>query len=130
MPIAKLPIGVQSFSEIITGGYTYIDKTQYVYNIVTQGKPYFLSRPRRFGKSVLISTFEALFLAKRELFKGLWIDDSDWEWQTYPVIRLDMSQINNDDAETFKQALICRIQEMAEQHNITLKGSKPAHRLF
>ncbi len=77
MSLAKLPLGIQDFGELITGGYTYVDKTQLIYKILTQGKPYFLSRPRRFGKSLLISTFEALFLGKRELFKGLWIDKSD-----------------------------------------------------
>ena len=67
----KYPIGIQSFSEIISGNYLYVDKTEYIYKHVSKGKYYFLSRPRRFGKSLLLSTMEAFFLGKRELFKDL-----------------------------------------------------------
>ena len=70
----KLPIGIQDFEKIRTGGYLYIDKTEHVYRLASEGSYYFLSRPRRFGKSLLLSTIKALFLGKRELFKGLAID--------------------------------------------------------
>lgn len=69
----KYPIGVQSFEEIRNGGYIYVDKTKFVYDLASNGKYYFLSRPRRFGKSLLLSTFEALFRGKRQLFDGLFI---------------------------------------------------------
>ena len=72
--IRKMPIGIQSFEEIRKDDYVYVDKTEIVYNLVTMGKPYFLSRPRRFGKSLLISTLEAYFLGKKELFNGLAIE--------------------------------------------------------
>ena len=71
----KYPVGIQNFEEIRTGGYLYVDKTAFVHKLVTQGKYYFLSRPRRFGKSLLISTLECLFLGKKALFKGLYIED-------------------------------------------------------
>ncbi|RMH93490.1 MAG: AAA family ATPase, partial [Calditrichaeota bacterium] len=86
-----LPIGISNFEDLITGGNVYVDKTRYVYKLVTEGKFYFLSRPRRFGKSLLLSTLRALFEGKRELFKGLWIDKSDWEWNPHPVIQIDFN---------------------------------------
>ena len=70
-----LPIGIQTFSELIEGNYLYIDKTKYIYDLVNTGKFYFLARPRRFGKSLLLTTLKALFLGKKELFKGLYIYD-------------------------------------------------------
>ena len=76
----KYPIGVQSFVEMRTGNWLYVDKTMYVHDLISDGKYYFLSRPRRFGKSLLISTIEAYFLGKRELFKGLAIDSLTDDW--------------------------------------------------
>ena len=87
----KFPIGIQSFEDIINGGYVYIDKTAYVYKLVSEGKVFFLSRPRRFGKSLLVSTLEAYFQGRKELFKGLAIEKLEKEWLEYPVIHLDMS---------------------------------------
>lgn len=88
----RYPIGVQSFSEIINGNYLYVDKTEFIYQLFDTGKYYFLSRPRRFGKSLLLSTMEAFFLGKRELFKGLAIDrHEDLNWEEYPVLHLDLN---------------------------------------
>ena len=70
-PIRKLPVGIQDFTSLREDGYLYVDKTALVYKMVTTGKPYFLSRPRRFGKSLLLSTLEAYFLGRKDLFKGL-----------------------------------------------------------
>ena len=96
----EYPIGVQSFEKIITGNYLYIDKTEYVYSLVKTGVYYFLSRPRRFGKSLLISTLEAYFLGKRELFKGLAIDRyDDLTWQEHPVLHLDLNAQNYADSD-------------------------------
>lgn len=75
----KYPIGIQSFSEIRNNGYLYVDKTEYIHQLVATGKYYFLSRPRRFGKSLMISTLEALFKGKHELFKGFAIDSLEWD---------------------------------------------------
>ena len=73
-PIRKLPVGIQDFTSLREDGYLYVDKTALVYKMVTTGKPYFLSRPRRFGKSLLLSTLEAYFLGRKDLFKGLAIE--------------------------------------------------------
>ena len=85
----KLPIGIQDFERIRKEGFIYVDKTEYLYSLVQSGIPYFLSRPRRFGKSLFLSTLRAYFEGKRELFEGLKIaelegDDAD-AWQAYPV---------------------------------------------
>jgi hypothetical protein len=81
-----------NFSEMRSGGGVYIDKTRSIYTAFKGGKYFFISRPRRFGKSLLCSTLSALFEGKRELFKDLWIDQSDWQWNTHPVIHLDMTR--------------------------------------
>jgi len=89
----RLPVGIQSFEEIREGGYLYVDKTDIVWQLANRGKKYnYLSRPRRFGKSVLVDTLEAYFLGKRELFEGLRIVELEREWVKRPVIRFDMSQ--------------------------------------
>jgi hypothetical protein len=88
----KLGIGISDFKELIKGNYIYVDKTEYIYKLINSGKYYFLSRPRRFGKSLLLSTIEYLFKGERELYKGLYIEDK-WEWgESYPVIRIDFAK--------------------------------------
>ncbi len=87
----KYPIGIQTFEKIIEGGYVYVDKTDLVYKLVTTGEYYFLSRPRRFGKSLLTTTLEAYFKGKKELFKGLAIDSLEKDWIEYPVFHFDFS---------------------------------------
>ena len=113
MSSEKLPIGIQDFETIISDGYVYIDKTKWIYQLIDQGKSYFLSRPRRFGKSLLISTLAAFFSGKRYLFKNLWIDSVEHEWKEYPIIRLDMSGINNQTPELFERSLIRALNEIA-----------------
>ena len=90
----KYPIGIQDFESIINGGYVYVDKTALVYRLVTEGKIYFLSRPRRFGKSLLVSTLEAYFQGRKDLFKGLAIDELEKEWAKYPVFHLSFGGEN------------------------------------
>ena len=85
------PIGIQSFSTIRERGYVYVDKTDYIWKLTTSGQFFFLSRPRRFGKSLLLSTIEELFLGHRDLFEGLDISHKDYDWQTYPVLHLDFT---------------------------------------
>ena len=87
----KYPIGIQSFDQLIEDGYVYIDKTDLVYSLVHEGKIYFLSRPRRFGKSLLVSTLKNYFLGRKELFKGLKIDRLEKDWKVYPVFHLDFN---------------------------------------
>ena len=93
----RYPIGIQSFKELRTGNFLYIDKTEYVYQLVEGSKAYFLSRPRRFGKSLFVNTIEALFQGKKELFKGLFIEDK-WNWeQRNPVIKISFSNIDHKE---------------------------------
>ena len=97
----RIDAGNSTFEDLIRSNNLYVDKTKYLYNLIAYGNKYnFLSRPRRFGKSLTISTLEAIFKGKRELFKGLYIDSTDYEWKEYPVIHIDFSNIvftNNDD---------------------------------
>ena len=88
---SKLPIGIQNFAKLRSEGYKYIDKTGIVYRLAQSGCYYFLSRPRRFGKSLFLSTLEAYFLGKKELFKGLMIEKSEKDWFEYPVLHLDLN---------------------------------------
>ena len=87
----KYPIGIQSFDRLIEDGFVYVDKTDMVYSLVKEGTIYFLSRPRRFGKSLLVSTLKNYFLGRKELFKGLKIDSLEKEWKVYPVFHLDFN---------------------------------------
>ena len=88
----KYPIGIQSFDKIINEGYVYVDKTDLIYRLVKSGTIYFLSRPRRFGKSLLISTLECYFQGRKELFRGLAIDKLETEWAEYPVFHIDFNE--------------------------------------
>ena len=102
----KLPIGIQDFESLRKDGYLYIDKTELVYRLASEGRYYFLSRPRRFGKSLLLSTIKALFLGKRELFKGLAIDKKeDWDWAVHPVLHLDLNTEKYDSKEKLEGKL-------------------------
>lgn len=92
--LRKLPIGIQTFEDIRRDNYLYVDKTAFVWRIANTGKPYFLSRPRRFGKSLLLSTFEAYFKGKKELFEGLAIEQMEKEWRQFPVLHLDLNAKN------------------------------------
>lgn len=87
----KYPIGIQSFESLIKDGYVYVDKTDLIYQLTTTGRYYFLSRPRRFGKSLLISTLEAYFSGQRELFEGLAIEKLEKDWTKYPILHLDLN---------------------------------------
>lgn len=101
----KYPIGIQNFEKIRNDGYVYVDKTELIYQLVTQGSYYFLSRPRRFGKSLLISTLEAYFKGRRELFHGLTVERLEQEWTEYPVLHLDLNIQKYDSPESLVQIL-------------------------
>ncbi|MDR0620263.1 MAG: AAA family ATPase [Deltaproteobacteria bacterium] len=90
----ELPLGMTSFSEIIANDCIYAYKTRYLRDLFKLPRPYFLSRPRRFGKTLLVDTLEAIPRGQRELFKGLWIDGSDYDWTPNPVIRLSLNGID------------------------------------
>ena len=101
----KYPIGIQSFEQIREDGYVYVDKTALVYELVSKGKIYFLSRPRRFGKSLLVSTLENYFLGRKELFRGLAIDSLEKEWAEYPVFHLDFNGVNFTDPGALEETI-------------------------
>lgn len=113
----KYPIGVQSFERIIKDGYVYVDKTDLIYQL-TRGSIYFLSRPRRFGKSLLISTLENYFLGKKELFKGLKIDALEKEWKTYPVFHIDFNSDNFADANILNATIEGYVSEWEKLYNV------------
>jgi hypothetical protein len=119
----KLPLDVQAF-EIMRGeDYLYVDKTRYIYQMVTQGRYYFLSRPRRFGKSLLVSTLKCLFQGREELFKGLWIADHvDWDWKPHPVVLIDFSDSSNNTPERLERTLETTLHNIAEENHIELKN--------
>ncbi len=106
----KYPIGIQDFKTIIEDGYVYVDKTALIYRLVTEGKVYFLSRPRRFGKSLLVSTLEYYFKGEKELFKGLAIDSLEKDWNSYPIFHIDF----NSTVFTQGGALQKRIKGLVE----------------
>jgi hypothetical protein len=116
----KLPIGIQTLGEIITGGYYYVDKTPYIHQLIEQGKYYFLSRPRRFGKSLLLDTLHQLFEAKEPLFRGLFIHNK-WDWsRPRPVIRLGFGSGVMNGRELLDQNIHEQLNEQAVRLGVTL----------
>lgn len=116
----NLPIGIQTFNDLIEQNYLYIDKTKDIYNLLAQGgKYYLLSRPRRFGKSLLISTLHELFSGNKELFKGLYINDKI-DWKKYPVIHINFTQISYETPQTLEAELNITIEEIGAKYNIKL----------
>jgi hypothetical protein len=109
--LRNLPIGVQDFEKLRNGDYLYVDKTALVYQLVTTGSYYFLSRPRRFGKSLLLSTLQAYFSGKKELFEGLAIEKLEKNWIKYPVLHLDLNTENYTDAEALNNKLSAILSE-------------------
>ncbi|MEL5894739.1 ATP-binding protein [Bacteroides sp. GD17] len=121
-PLRKLPIGIQSFEFLRQEGYLYVDKTALIYQLVTMGKPYFLSRPRRFGKSLLLSTLEAYFLGKRELFHGLAIEQLEENWYVHPVLHLDLNAERYDSHQALADILERQLQRWEELYHTGGRG--------
>jgi hypothetical protein len=120
----KLPIGVDDFETMITQDYVYVDKTKYIYDLITKGRLYFLSRPRRFGKSLLISTLEHIFSGNKELFHDLWIGkQSDYTWPQHPVIHLDLSSLEPKTPERLELDLSLYLNEIAQGYGLKLEGA-------
>jgi hypothetical protein len=111
----KLPIGISDFKELIEGNYIYVDKTEYIYKLINQGKYYFLSRPRRFGKSLLLSTIRYLFQGQKDLFKDLYIYDK-WNWnETYPILRIDLSHLSITNEKEFENQMELLLKEIGKE---------------
>lgn len=126
----KYPVGIQNFESVRKDGYIYIDKTSLIYDLISEGKPYFLSRPRRFGKSLLISTLAAIFEGRRDLFEAfttkggiqqpqLFIATTDWDWQTYPVFRFDFSAGDMVTIEQLDELIDAVLTGYEQQYDIT-----------
>ena len=114
----KYPIGVQDFEGLIKDGYVYVDKTDLIYRLVNEGSIYFLSRPRRFGKSLLVSTLKHYFLGHRELFKGLAIDGLETEWNEYPVFHLSFGGVNFSNSSAIDESLSMFIENAEKEYGI------------
>lgn len=118
----ELPIGVSSLKSIITKDMIYIDKTKIIYELIKGGsKRYFFSRPRRFGKSLTCSTLQAIFSGQKELFKDLWISQSDYDWQKRPVISFDFSKISHETPHLLLEGLHSALTINAKKYKIELK---------
>lgn len=117
----RYPIGIQTFEKIRTNGYVYVDKTAYIYDLAHgSGNTFFLSRPRRFGKSLLLSTMQAYFEGRRELFEGLAIEGLEAEWEAFPVVRVDLSTVKTTEVDELRR-LLDRVLRVSED----LFGSDP-----
>ena len=112
------PIGIQSFETIRKDGYVYVDKTEHIWRLATTGQCYFLSRPRRFGKSLLVSTMEAYFSGRKELFEGLKIAQLEKEWKQYPVLRLDLSGASYSSFQVLESKLQAFLKYYEERYSI------------
>lgn len=119
----NLPLDVSNIVKMITDGYIYVDKTKQIYELITRGNLYFLSRPRRFGKSLFISTLREIFLGNRQLFQNLWIGKSDYEWPKHPVIELDFSQLSYKSADALTADLSWTLESIAEKHGFSIASA-------
>ncbi|MDH3349767.1 MAG: AAA family ATPase, partial [Desulfobulbaceae bacterium] len=117
----KLPIGIQTFADIRTDNYCYADKTPLIAQLIDQGKFYFLSRPRRFGKSLLIDTISEAFAGNKDLFTGLYLEEN-WDWNTtYPVVKIDFAQGILTSIKQLDQSLLDTLKNQAISHGISLE---------
>ena len=110
----NLPIGIQTFEELIKKNCVYIDKTHFIKNLTSIGKPYFLSRPRRFGKSLFLSTLKSYFEGRKDLFEGLAISKTETEWKKYPVLHFDFNVGDFTNEEKFYDSLDKKLSDYEE----------------
>ena len=124
-----LPIGIQDFEKLRNGNYLYVDKTPLIYELSQSSTPYFLSRPRRFGKSLLLSTFEAYFLGKKELFSGLAMEQLEHDWTQFPVIKISFGMGSYESSEKLLSMLDFILKLNEEQYDIQKTSENPAIQL-
>ena len=127
--LKRLPVGIQTFSNIIEGDMMYIDKTEYIWNMIHLSKYIFLSRPRRFGKSLLVSTLHAYFEGRKALFKGLFIESVEKEWVQYPVLRFSMASGKHMEKDQLERYLLFMLEENERRFGITSDSIDPNVRL-
>ena len=128
--LKRLPVGIQTYSEVVDMDCLYVDKTEYICKMVKLSKYIFLSRPRRFGKSLLVSTLQAYFEGRRELFKGLYIDSVEKEWTAYPVLRFSMALAKHMDKALLNDYLSNRLEEHEAKWGITSPKEAANERLI
>ncbi|MFN3622399.1 MAG: AAA family ATPase, partial [Nitrososphaerales archaeon] len=117
----RLPIGIQSFEKLRTENCYYVDKTYFVKKLVDEGWLYFLSRPRRFGKSLFLDTLKQAFLGKKELFEGLYVE-RNWNWsQSYPVIHISFGEGVIESPEILDKTIASLLKRQATEHEINLE---------
>ena len=124
------PVGIQNFEKLRGDGYWYVDKTEQMYRLVTTGSYYFLSRPRRFGKSLLISTLEAYFQGKKELFEGLAVYELEKEWLEYPILHLDLNTRKYDTPEALEQELSKHLEQWEKEYGDEYSGRAVEERFY
>lgn len=122
------PIGIQNFEDLRRSEYVYVDKTSHIYRLASTGKYYFLSRPRRFGKSLLISTMDAYFSGKKDLFKGLAMEQLEKDWIQYPVLHLDLNGIAYNSDDVLDQVLNDKLSDWEAEYGITATSTVPGLR--
>ncbi len=122
------PIGIQNFEKIREGGFVYVDKTAQIYNLASTGQYYFLSRPRRFGKSLLVSTMEAYFSGRKELFRGLAMEGLEKEWREYPVLHLDLTGSKYTEVEDLREKLNQHLLSWEREYGVKEKFEDPGVR--
>jgi hypothetical protein len=126
----KLPIGIQDFEKLRTEEYVYVDKTEYVYRLTRVSRPYFLGRPRRFGKSLFLSTLKAYFLGKKELFEGLAIAGLEKDWTEYPLFYIDLNVEGYTDVTSLEKALDTNLKRIESQWGKDETDTTPSSRLL
>ena len=124
------PIGIQNFEKIRKDGYSYVDKTALVYQLVRTGSYYFLSRPRRFGKSLLLSTIEAYLLGKKELFEGLAIEQLEKDWIQYPILHLDLNARKYDTPQSLLDELNKHLEFWEQKYHSPYGDRAPEERFY
>ena len=124
----KYPIGIQDFESLITDGYVYVDKTAILYKLINSGKYYFLSRPRRFGKSLTLSTLKAFFEGKRHLFEGLAISHMEKEWRKHPVFLFSFARFEKSDKESLEKLIEFHLSQWEKIYGVSADGQNFTNR--
>ena len=119
MAAMRLPIGIQDFPTLIENNYVYVDKTRLIKQLLNPGQSVFLSRPRRFGKSLLLSTIQSIYEGRKDLFKGLWLEENH-DFKAHPIIRLDFSLLDFD-TRSLEVSILLELQRVAQNYGLVLR---------
>ena len=130
--MSPIATDTHDFPKLREKGCIYVDKTRFIHRLVTDvgTNLFFISRPRRFGKSLTISALKALFSGRRELFKGLYIDGTDWKWEKYPIIHFEFNDLTTTSLEEFEKDLAHHVEDRLSEAGFTYDSSRSAHENF